>query len=98
MCQGNGCPTAADNGVLVEVTEKMCMAAVCNGENMVQYPNMKEFSGKRTFFLDKTTKKHYSLLCNMDGMTLRTETFPERNSLVRIIEKLTPESSGLVEK
>ena len=31
-------------------------------------------------------------------MTLRNETFPEKTYFVRIIVKLTPESSGMVEK
>ena len=95
---GEVCPTGADNGILVRVTEKCVWQRGAVGKISVDCPNIKDLSKKWTRYLDKTTKKHYSLLCNVDGMTLRAETFPERNGPVRIIGKFAPESSGLVEK
>ena len=92
------CPTGADKGILVRVTEKCVWERGAVGKISVDCPNIKELSKKRTHYLDKTTKKHYSLLCNMDCMTLRSETFPERNGALAIIAKVQPESSGMVEK
>ena len=92
------CPTGTDKGILVRVTENCVWERGAVGKISVDCPNIKEVSKKRTHYLDKTTKKHYSLLCNMDCMTLRSETFPERNGALAIIAKVPPESSGMVEK